>query len=318
MSKDLTASVSNTSSIIRVAIDTSHAASTANAQVEADSTSLTIGDSIDISLGYVGTSGKVFSGYVKQIVRTTPDNTYTIIAHDELIRAVDFFIASSNPEAPFSRSNISAEDLIEDLLGLAGLTSYTSGTTNYTYAVESPVEINLASVYDSCKTLADIVAWHIWADNNGLVHFEDRKPYVMGGDSPYKTLTDATILSATYGESEKDLRNRVVVYGGGSIYANAQQSSPYLPSGFYKAVVLSSPAVDTQTMAQQAADYNLVLFNRLKYNMKMEVEGDYTLLPHKVVTVTETILGVDSDWYIYAANHFWDRDGYKVSLELRK
>lgn len=316
----LYASVSNTSDIISVAHSTSHTAAVSSATVIAKTTSLEVGDTIEISIGYVGNYGKIFSGYVKQVERTYPDNLYSITAQDTLVRAVDYFVASSNPDSPFSRQNISGEELVEDVLALAGITNYGYEVTNFIFAISSPVEVQLVSCYDFCKRIADILAWKLYADTDGKVWFVDRKPY-PDGDSPSATISEANgiVLKEQYIKSDRDLRNRVVVYGADGITGTAQASSPYLPTGFYKTVVLSTTIIDSQSIADSSASYNLALLNRLTQSISIEIIGDHTINARDVITVVAPSLGLSSDdWYVYMCEHRWSSSGYITNLELRK
>lgn len=317
----LDASVTNVSQLKSISVSTAHNTPSGQAVINAISHTLNIGDSIEVQLGYQGSLQKVFSGYVKQIELNVPDNTYIITANDVMVKAIDYFIASANPEAPFSRFNIDAEDLVQDLMELADLTSYTADTTNFTFAIYNPMEINLVSVYDICNTIADILAYNLWADANGQIHFEDRRPYPMGGDSSIGTIDDTNlynIIQNTYRQSDRDLRNRVVVYGAPGIYAEDSSSSPYLPSGFYKTVVVASQWIDSQTMANNSASYNLAKLNRLTEEVAVEVMGDPDYVARQVLTVDEDFTGVSGAWYIYSCEHRWSDAGYVTNMELRK
>lgn len=279
-----------------------------------------MGDSIDIDLGYQG-GGIIqkFTGYVKRVEREYPDGVYVITAQDVLVRAVDYFIASNNPDNPLKYSKISGEGLVRNLLQEAGITNFGYEPTHFTYAVHVDAEINLVGCYDMCKQIADMLAWHIYADGNGKVWFVDRKPYLDAGDTSSKTITHPSIISITKTISDDDLRNRIVVYGANGIHATAQASSPYLPAGYYKTAVLSSWYVDTYNAAQAAANYNLVAWNRLRNSLHLTIEGDNTISARDIVRVIDSqYLTIDSDWYVYACEHKVDSAGYTVNLELRQ
>jgi len=307
----------NTSNIISINVVGSHGMQTASATVEAVTTSLDIGDEITVDIGYSDDHDVVFTGLVKSIQYSESDMRYTINAVDTLIRAMDYFIVSSSPETPFTRSNITVEDLIEDVLNLAGITDYDGDSTSLTVAINNPAEINLTSSYDYCHFLSSLVAWHLYADISGQVHFTDRKPYVMGGDSSYKTLTLATILSSSYSEDANNLRNRVVMYGAEGITAEASASSPYLPAGFYKSAVVAASIIDSQSYAQTCVDYNLILYNRLTKMVSMTVEGDCSLVPRTVITLNTGVAKLDYEWYLYAVSHTINSAGYTSDIELR-
>lgn len=233
-----------------------------------------------------------------------------------MVKATDFFIASDTPDDSYKARNISAEDLVEAVFNMAQITSYSHDTSYFTFGITRDVEVNLVSAYDFAKTIADILAYSIWCDNTRTAYFKDRRPYVMGSDTSYKTVNG--ILNITRRLSDRDLRNRVVVYGATGIYAVAEAESPYLPAGFRKSVVVASPWIDDQDMAQAACDYNLDKFNRLTEEVTVELIGDPDLHARQVITISETHTGISGLWYIYACEHRWGQGGYTTNLELRK
>lgn len=315
MSK-LAATVTNTSQVTSITVSEAHNTPSTSLVINAVSTSLDMGDAVIASFGYEGDTPQIFEGWVKQIEKQVPDNTYVITCNDEMIKAVDFFIASSTPDSSYKVRNIAAEDLVENLLNMAQITDYVHDTTYFTFGITRDVEINLVSSYDMCKTIADILAYSIWCDENGQAHFADRRPYVMAGDTPFTTVNG--IVRIGHRRSDRDLRNRVVVYGTDGIYASAEEESPYLPAGFRKTVVVASPWIDDQGMAQAACDYNLDKLNRLTEEITIEVVGNPDLHARKVVTVSESHTGISGDWYIYTCEHRWGEGGYTTNLELRK
>lgn len=326
-------SIAGFTGIQNVQISESHSASCTTATIVCNSTTKDIGDWISIDLGYTTNHTTVFGGYIKMIDRDIPNNTYNITCQDAMIRAVDYFVAPDNPNVPFSRTNIAAETLVGDVLALAGLTNYSHQDTSFTLAVNgTTAEVKLIGAYDYANSIADLVAWHLWASDDGTINFKNRKPYVMYGTSGQpgdiadtalagKVISDTdgtyNILSFAYSKNEKDLRNKVVVWGAYNIYATASASSPYLPSDFYKILLFSNPIVDTQDMAQRTADYNLALFNRLGRTVTTEIIGDPYIRARKVIAVKEAYTGLDENFYIYGCQHNWSSSGYTQSLELR-
>lgn len=320
MADTLYATCTNTTNIIAVTYSDSHVAPTSSAVIVAESTSLGIGDSITVRLGYVGNNARVLTGYVKNIELKEPERVYTITAANVLIRAVDFFIASSDPNTPFSRRNITAEDLIGDLLELAGLTNYNGENTSFTFAINYPVEVNLTGCYDYCKFLADIIAYTLYADNDGQVHLINRRPYPVGAEATSFTFNDHTqIIEASYEKSDHDIRNKIIVYGSGDIHATASAVSPYLPSGFYRTVVVAAPGViDTQSMASQAASYNLDLLNRLTQKVNLSVVGNANIVPRTIGTVNIPAIGLSNQkFYIYSVEQNWSKAGFITNIEGR-
>lgn len=335
MADILYVSIPGFSQIEAVNVSTQHQQSVATATIKCLGTTKDIGDQVNIDLGYVGNHGHIFKGYVKQIERVSPNGEYQITCHDVMSRAVDYFFVPDNPDAPFRRSNISAEDLIEDVLRESGLTSFDFDSTSFTFAVTAGVyaEVKLISAYDYANGISDVIAWHMWADPaTGTIKLKNRKPYWMAAGSPeasqpgytadtaLKTITDGaggTIINARYFTHERDLRNRVVVHGAPGTSATATASSPYLPAGYYKSAALYWPILDSQSMADKAASYNLSLLNRLSIGLEATIVGDYQLVAHNALHATVSTISVDDDFYIYYAEHNWSAKGYTTTLDLR-
>jgi hypothetical protein len=314
-------SLSGVSGLINVTIKESYSGSVSQAVIECDSTTLELGDSISFQIGFTGDTGNIFTGYVRDIQKDLPDVKTIVLCEDELTKAIDYFMASDDPENPFSRQNITTEDLVEDILNEAGITNFTADLPfTATWGTNgSKVEFNLTTAWLAAKTVADMFAWHIYTDRNGLVHFTEDHPYVEGGDTSsfvWDIPTTENILAIGYSKSAEELRNRVVVYGSGSITATASASSSYLPPGFYKTAVIASQIITNGNQAQQAADLNLARFNRLTESLSMQVEGDWRITPRLFATVTSTYLGVSGDWFIFQAEHQFGKAGYVTNVTL--
>ena len=317
MSK-LYASITNCSDIISVQVSNGHSMQLSAAVVECVSTSLDIGSAITIDLGYTDNHTVIFVGFVKQIEVKEPERIYQITCSDYLVRAVEYFIASTNPQTPLKYGPASAEAFVGFVLAQAGITDYSYDTSGYTWCIHGPTDINLTTSYDYAKYLADMIVWNLWnSSNSTTINFKDRKPYVMGGDTSIGTITATKILDIRNGKTDKNLRNRIVVYGYNNVYAEAKASSPYLPAGYYRSVVVSAPQIiDTQDMAQRTCDYNLPALNRLTYQLNLSVIGDPLYISRKVITVNYPNFGINANWYIYHADHAWGKGGYTCSLDL--
>jgi hypothetical protein len=260
-----------------------------------------------------------------------------------MVRAVDFFIVGDSAEDPFTFKNKSGEGLVQWVLGMAGLTSFHMDTTYFTFAVENEGEFNLVGAYDYASNIARTLAWNLWMSIDGVVQFANRKPYPMDGslsqpgdppfgvnDSSAVTLTDDDIFSIALNINEKDLRNKIVVYGEGDLSASASSSTSYnpltevdeqiLPSGYYKTSVLASPIITSQSFAQDACDYNLSLYNRLGVEIQISIEGNPNLNCRECVTLNQNQLGNEVNnrlWYIYQIDHNWTNRGYITNMVLR-
>ncbi len=330
--KKLYANVTNTSGIKSVSINESHDNSSTIATIDASTTTLTLGDAVVIDMGYTDNHQTLFTGYVKQIERPNPTGDYSITCNDVLVRAMEYFIVSENPNSPLSYSNITAEELVRQLLLLAGLSSYTYDTTFFTFGVANPFEINLVMAYDYIKTICDLLTWSVWADSSGQVHFENRKPYPMVNVAPENaqpgwaadaptgfTMTDGISIEMGITTSEKNLRNKIVVYGSGGISAHAERSVSLLPAGFFKTSVLgATDLVTDQTTAQNIADYNLDLFCRYTEQVRVAMIGDPSLRARTVISASASLLGLTGDWYVNTCEHSLSSTGYTTALGLRR
>lgn len=312
----LYASVPGVTKVLGIDISSGHVAQLSSATITCLETSLEIGDPITVDLGYESDHGLVFTGYVKMLDAEESPEQYTITASDALVRAADYFIVSSTPTTPLKIENASPESIIGQLLGMAGITNYTYQSSSYIWGVSGPIEINLVSSYDYSKMLADMIAWGFWADETGQVHFEDRRPFPMGGDASVGTLpTVEGLISLNDFKSDKNLRNKVVIWGSNGIYAEASAESPYLPAGFYRTSVISAPGIiDSTDMAQSACEFNLSIFNRLTRGYSVSSVGNYRFNARKVLHLEYT----DENLYIFSSQHNWSRSGYICNLELRK
>ena len=334
--KYLDADITNTSDILSINVTQSHDAACSVSTFTCVNTTLDVGDYIEVKVGFDGSTSTVFKGYVKQINRNIPDNTYDITAHDVMTRAVDYFIVGTNPEKGYVYRNITAHALIQTVLQMAGLSSFDFDNTYFTFGIENDVEVNLVSSYDYSRMISDIIAWKVWATMNGVIKLKNRKPYPMDGasgqpgdvaDTPIKTITDSSIYKINYGFHERDLRNKMVVYGVENLYKESKKATSLdpatgsyrqiLPSGYYKASVLASPLIDDGGFAQKACNYNLALYNKLTYELNMTIEGDPDLESKKTVTISSTKGGVSGDWYIYQLEHSWSSSGYVTNMLLK-
>lgn len=317
--ENLTYSVTGGINVLEITVTEGYNQPTSKCQIiTPDYGSLGLGDLIEVSFGFDSSNGKVFEGYIQNISSERMPGHHVIEAEDVLIKAVEHMIVTEDLENPFSRTNITAEDLVEDLLNEAGITNYSGGSTGFTFATgEVPVEFQLTFAWDAIQMVADVVAWHCYADQSGTVHFSDIDP-VPG--SPSKTFTtggSGNILLSNRAVSTDNLRNKVVVFGLPPITAIDSSASPYLPSGFYKTAVISSHLIDTQSMADTTASYNLSKWNRLTESCNLETIGDYSIHARDTVTVTESFSGASGNWFVYGITHSF-MNNYTIRMNLVK
>ena len=327
MTKQLTYSITGISSgkLDSCTLRESYTAPVAALNLVCSETSLSLGDSVIANIGYDGSNTKIFTGLVSKIEKLLPDNLITIQCEDVLAKAANYFIASNDPENPLTYSNILSQDYVQNILALAEITNFESTVPlNFTWATDLPAEVNLITAWEAANEMANMLAWHIYADRNGKVWFADRKPYIMGGDSPtfyWDETAGTNVITLRYSKSTEELRNKVIVYGRKGIYASASSSSPHLYSStYYKTAVVAHPLIQTQSMAQTTANYNLALYNRLTETLSMSVEGDPNIAPRKIAQVTGSSfsgIGTD-DWFILQTNHTFNSQGYVVDMTLSK
>ena len=297
-----------------------------SAVLNVSGTTLDLGDSIEIALGFTGSTLKVFTGYVTNIQKSTPSWEIVVTCEDVLTKALNYFIAADNPENPITYSNILSENYVQNVLALAEITNYEADVPgSFTWATDLPAEVNLTSSWQAANEMANMLAWHIHADRNGKVWFTDRAPYIMGGDSDdfqFDETAGTEVLSLAYRKSIEETRNRVVVYGREGIFASASQSRGDIlySASYYKTAVIAHPLIQTQALAQTTADYNLVMYNRLTEILQLEVEGNPSLEINKIAEVTgSTFSGIGtSDWFIYQCRHNFSPNGYTVDMTLTK
>lgn len=317
--------------------------------IVADDATVDLNDTITVDMGYEDEHQQVFSGRIKEVRRSRAEGTLTLVAKDILIDAAEFFMVAFNPDDPWSRNNILAEDLVGDLLAEAGITGYSpSVPLSFTFGINAPATFNLISVMDAVNQVATILAWHVYCDT-GIVYFRDVVPYWRSGsakdtqygqsgnlDDPldYIFCTDGSIIPSDFpgdtiydtviqmerSYSDENLRNRVVVIGRDGIVSDAHVTSPYLPPDFYKTAVIASPLIDSGTMADAAAQYNLSLLNRLTDSMTLDILGNPAIKPRQFCVVGDNFIGVDKNdyWFIYEVNHTWGGGGYTTKLILSR
>lgn len=269
-----------------------------------------LGKSASISIG-LGTPVLIFTGTIVEVNYTRLPGVSSVVVANILDRAQKHYIVTSSLEEPWTRNNIKAEDLVRDLLAEAGITSYVGWNSSFTFGVSSPVEFNLVASLDAINQINNILATNIYALGN-TVYWNQIQP-VPG--TPTKSYSRFVSVNYTFGT--KDLRNKVVLFGKPPIYAEASAESPHLPPGFYQTAIVSSELVGEQSMADQAVVYNLDLYNKLTEELRVEVEGDPTVNVRDTVTISNTGIGADGDWFVYSVKHAF-ADTFVTTLFLRR
>lgn len=315
-SRSLYATVTNTSGIISIQIEAGYSMITANATIVCTTTSLTMGDAVSIDLGYADSHAEVFSGYVKKVNKMTPDGIITITANDILIRAVDFFLASDDPEQPLTYNNINDRDLVDALLGECGL-SLSTGAVSPTFTFgtnEDGAKFNLQSVAEVIQFVSGITGRLCWAEGANI-HYEDRKPYKVGGDTVVDTWTTGAgqdIISISKETDNSKIRNKIVVYGKSPLASTASAASPYVVVD--QASVIAHELLDTQAICDATAAVNLEILNRLAVTYTVDLHGDASILPRTIYHITESFTGANEDVFIYRVSHNWSESGFITNV----
>lgn len=320
--RDLFKSVTNNIDMISAEIVTAYRTVCRRASITSRNLGgLDIGDTIALDIGYVGDHATLFSGRIRSISVASPRGTYAIEAEDALWQAKEFYFIPETLDDPWSRSNISAEDLIDAILEEAGLTDYVGYATGFTFATGTePVKIKLVSAWDYISWICEVVGGHVYADTAGQVHFVNLDPVPGGVDATLTTGEGKEIVFSDYQKSDDRARNQVVVFGEAPIKAtaNAAPNGYTLPANFYKTAIISHTMIDTQAMAQSTANLSLAALNRLTESVKCDIEGNPNLDCRDTVTVTEAFSGVSGDWFIHECRHAIGVDGYKTNMMLTK
>ena len=321
----LTHTIPNITGLLSITVTEAYNSTMSQAIIECYDTSLSLGDSISFNMGYSGDSGKIFTGYVRNIDTSLPGASNRIICEDELAKATDYFIAANDPQNPLSYSNQKTEDIVQNILSQAQISSFSSNVPlEVIWGTKGSLEFNLVTAWQAADTLVGALAWHLYAGRNGTVNLINRPPYFVSGDTADFTwnLTSEDILVLSHIRSTKNLRNRVVVYGKENITGIASASSPYLPGGFYKTAVIATQAIDSSSQANTAASNNLALMNRLTESLSLQIEGDYQIEPRKfaqvVVEDTDISMDISGLWFIYQVEHRLDQSGYICNATLVK
>ena len=312
--RQLYATVTNCTGIRSIQTETSHSTISANCSIECTGTNLDLSDEVIIDAGYSDNHGILFHGYVKKIERMTPDKIYKVTVHDPLIRAVDYFIASDDPENPLTYHNILDRDLINAILGEAGLPNVVSPQVSPTFSMGTNpdgAKFNLQSAADVLQFMCSITGRLIYADNAGDIYYVDRKPYVDTGDTPTLTFiggNGGNIIDATYEKSNDRIRDRVVCYGKTPIRAVAEDPSPH--TIVRQTAVIAHELIDLQSLADAVVQINLQLLNRLQESYELTLEGDPNIQARKIASLTEPFLGVSGrSVYLYRVAHSISENG---------
>lgn len=281
---------------------------------------IAVGSSASLDMGYTGSFSRMITdGYVKSITPSIPEYHYKIELYERSVLASDAFIAPDNPEAPYQANNVEASVLVGNLLSaFCGLTNYSGDVSAFTFGVPQPVDIKFASVMDVIENICRITGF-IFYTSGSLMRFADRRPYLLGSDTPAYSLTvgdSGNILRLSRSQSDEKLRNRVVVYGKSGIRSVSSGSSPYVPSGFYRTAVISHELITTQAQADATAALNLTYLNRLSETLQVTIKGRHQSRSRDIFQVTEEFTRQTNEpWFCFSTRHtINDSEGYTTEL----
>jgi len=318
-------SVTGCTGVKSVEVREAYGQATVNVEIVTSAHTLSIGDSVTVDIGYdLAHSVMLTGGIVRKIITRVPEFDYVITIQDKLCRAIDAAIVSDDPLVPYKASNIKAEDLLVYLLSTyAGISGVVAASTVFTFGTVQPVPLNMVTVWSMIELINRISGYTTYCDAAGTVRFVNRPGYITASDTVashnYTVGASGDILAVEYDRNTEQLINKVVVYGGvgNQIHATASAVSAYLPSGFYKTMVLAHPLLDNITNAQATADLNLTIFNRLTETISLSVVGTSSVRCRDVVSVTEPFSGLAGNlWLVIGATHTLSESGFSQQLTL--
>jgi hypothetical protein len=317
--RNLYATVTNTTGIININLDASYSQISSVATIECDATTLSLGDTVTIDMGYADDHGVCFRGYVKKIDYQKPEQTLRITAYDTLVRAVDFFLASDNPSEPLTYHDIGTQALIRDLLSQCGITNVVTESAGFTWGTnEEGAKFNLQSVADAVSFICSIVGFTIYDDGTGEIHFEKRYPYVNGSDTPSFTITDGAsgnIITCQYSRGTDKTRNKIVVYGKGDLHGSGRADNSYLVVD--QTAVIAHELLDSSEIISGTISVNLQILNRLTESYEVEIEGDWSIIPRMIASLTETFSETSArSVFVYRVSQNLSSSGFITSLTL--
>lgn len=318
--RDLYMTATGMTHLAEITVRESLSSPTVVAEIRCGAHTVAIGDVIAaVDIGWATDHAVLITnGIVKSIRYSRPDHLYTILVHDALIRAVDYFMVADDPNSPFQAYNISGENLIRDLLAQAGLTAFTGVATGFTFATVEPKAINLISVWDAINNIAKICGCVLYMDSAGTVQLSTRKPYPGGGDvSAFSVVggSGQNLEDIDYSISDEGIRNRIVVYGTSGVFASASAVSPYLPAGFYKSLPIAHELIDSNAQAAATAALNLTIFNRRTDNCDVTVLGKPSVRARTIMDITDTRSGLSADLFVVSGTvHTVGPKGYSMAL----
>lgn len=321
----------NISDLISLEVSGSAGAACATFSFTTLSGGYSIGDGIYISMGVGGNVGTVLTGYVDTVTLENPPGSYRIEGRDKLALALDYFIVVASldeadffnvcPGSPGNYTPVSPSAAISAILALCGLSGGGGIGVGWTIGtVEDGAPFQLISAWDAIQQICSIGAWKVWCDGSGGIQAGSIWD-TGGGGGAFSTGDGGNIISCSYGTSNEDLRNKVVVIGApnpanGYYGATASAASPYLPAGLYKTVVVSTDLIGSDDQAQASANANLTALNKLSRVTTVEAEGNSGVSMYSSVSVSELFTGAEGGM-VTSFTHTIGSNGYRVRFTAK-
>lgn len=290
-----------------------------------------IGDEISISMGVDGGAGTVLTGNIDTVTLQNPPQSYRIEGRDKLAVALDYFIVVAGldegdffnvcPGSPGNYTLVSPSEAISAILALCGLSG--GGGIGTGWLLGTPEEgapFQLISAWDAIQQICSIGAWKAWCDADGNIQVGSVLD-ASGYGGAFSTGDEGNIISCSYGLSNEDIRNKIVVIGApdpenGYYTATASATSPYLPAGVYKTAVISTDLIGSDGMAQATAAANLTAWNRVSEITTVEAEGNPGVSMYSSVSVSEPFTGATGGM-VTSFTHRIDSNGYRTRFTAK-
>lgn len=278
---------------------------------------------VNITAGFAGSSGSplVTNGLVDSVVPSFGgvEAIITVSGRDRYKQAIEYWLAPTElgGTALTIPAGTSYEAAIGLILDLALLTTGRSfDASGGTVAIDVPLQI--ISATDAINEIKLLNGWDVWVKQDGTIRYGNIKPFPGGVLPSLGTISPSNQYAITLSRSDDWLRNRIVVIASGSFVSVASATSPYLPTGYYKTGVFSTPNFGTsQADADLISSVALALTNRLTLIANVTVQGDPRYWQGYGVSIAEAYTGLTGNWSIYSVVHRWDRQsGYLADLVL--
>lgn len=210
--------------------------------------------------------------YVNSVNKTHPAYTYTISAQDGSKRLVDYFIAD-NYIITYASNSVY---WIKKFLTEAGV-DYDFDVPEIGSLLSNNTSLGLQNAHEQITQLLQMNGWFMYFDENGVCRI-GKLSTDLGNIQETFTKNDITEIQIY--ESDKQLRNRAVVWGNGNpttgewAFASISRNVPWMTSDKdYRAAVLSNSSIPDSSVAYSLATLMINEFSRLSIEKEVTVHG---------------------------------------------